>query len=656
MKKMKTIQKTWGLLLTMAAALALTACNSDDKTTEAPPAPSGQQGEVKTIPYSVTVGGDEAATRATVDTDLKTLRFAAGDNLYISAPGRGDVQAVLTLKAGGEGQTSAAFEGQLTYTGDAPGDDLKLEAVLVGADNQLYTVSGGRVTDKTYPTTTFCKDVDEAVRQYSSLTGSATFGSRSFTLTQGTAFLDFSITFSGGPSAGDVLSATYSRAGTAECSFSVTTASDGGNVVARFVLPVEAGKDFDHSELAIDGGGRISFGGSAEIKPKVYRVVRSHIVLLSKIASGFTAQDGDVLTGTAENKNIQIADGASVTLSGVTITDYDYAGITCQGDATITLVGTNSVTYTNVAYIGHPAIQAGPSGTTLEIKGGGSLTATGGGNAAGIGSGNNGTCGDITISGGTVTATGGEDAAGIGSGNYGTCGDITISGGTVTATGCGNAAGIGAGFCATCGDITISGGTITANGGKDAPGIGSGSGAKLGSNIASCGDITISGGSGTATAGAGCPVDIGAGNYGSTCGTVSVAPGTIGGNDPVSCQLTLRYYLNYQQSGEMVTSTPAFNVNEANSDITITVTIDGNDYTATGKYTAGSTVTITLPRVENKTITVTSANTGYDNSENPVRPGGGGGSQPTADFVGTLSGVTIPSGTNHLGTVNLIKQ
>ena len=108
MKKMKTIQKTWGLLLTMAAALALTACNSDDKTTEAPPAPSGQQGEVKTIPYSVTVGGDEAATRATVDADLKTLRFAAGDQLYLSAPGRDDVQAVLTLKAGGEGQTSCS--------------------------------------------------------------------------------------------------------------------------------------------------------------------------------------------------------------------------------------------------------------------------------------------------------------------------------------------------------------------------------------------------------------------------------------------------------------------------------------------------------------------------------------------------------------------
>ena len=634
MKKMKTIQKTWGLLLTMAAALALTACNSDDKTTEAPPAPSGQQGEVKTIPYSVTVGGDEAATRATVDDDLKTLRFAEGDQLYISAPGRDDVQAVLTLKAGGEGQTSAAFEGQLTYTGDAPGDDLKLEAVLVGADNQLYTISGGRVTDKTYPTTTFCEDVDEAVRQFSSLTGSATFGSRSFTLTQGTAFLDFSITFSGGPSAGDVLSATYSRAGTAECSFSVTTASDGGNVVARFVVPVEAGKDFDHSDLAIDGR-HISFGGTAEIKPKVYRVAR-RIVNLSAITSGFTAQDGDVLTGSATFKSIFIAAGASVTLSGATISDFDYPGLTCLGSATITLVGLNSV---NTTLYKDPAIQAGPSDTTLEIKGDGSLTATGDGGCVGIGSRFLGSCGDIIISGGNITATGGNNGAGIGSGRNGTCGDITISGGTVTATGSNNGAGIGSGNGGSCGNIIISGGSVTATGGDNASGIGSGYKGK-------CGDITISGGNVTATAGSGCSVDIGPGVDG-TCGTVSVAPGTVSCIGEIECQFTLAYYLNSTVIGPLVSpSDPAYNVTPA----TITVSIDGKTYSSAAISPEGSnmvTVTILLPRCENKTITVTSANTPYGYTT----------PQPTATFSGTLSNVTISaSGTNNFGTVNLIKQ
>ena len=637
---MKTIQKTWGLLLTMAAALALTACNSDDKTTEAPPAPSCQQGEVKTIPYSVTVGGDEAAMRATVDADLKTLRFAAGDQLYISASGRDDVQAVLTLKAGGEGQTSAAFEGQLTYTGDSPADDLTLDAVLVGADNQLYTISGGRVTDKTYPTTTFCKDVDEAVRQYSSLTGSATFASRSFTLTQGTAFLDFSITLLDGTEAGWSKSYTYYRAGSAVCSSDVTAENDGGNVVARFVLPVEAGDHFDHSELAIDDGGRISFGGSAEIKPKVYRVARSsRIVNLQTIAEGFMAQDGDVLTDCAENKSISIAAGASVTLSDVTISDYSHPGLTCLGSATITLVGTNSVATTHYDVL---AIQAGPSGTTLEIKGDGSLTATSGSDAAGIGSRNHGKCGNITISGGTVTATGGSDGAGIGSGVTGSCGNITISGGTVTATGGSNGAGIGSGNHGKCGNITISGGTVTATGSNRGAGIGSGYEGK-------CGNITISGGSGTATAGSDCPFDIGPG-VDSTCGTVSVASGTISGIWVlvlVECQFTVAYYLSSKVVGGIVSpSGIAYNVTPA----TITVSIDGKTYSSAAISPEGGnmvTATILLPSCENKTLTITSPDTPYGYTT----------PQSTATFSGTLSGVTIsPSGTNYLGEVNLIKQ
>lgn len=76
---MKTKKLLWATL-SMTAALMMTACSSDDNdTTEAPVAPS----TTKTIPYTVTVGGDKATTRATVDSDNKTLRFATGDKLYI---------------------------------------------------------------------------------------------------------------------------------------------------------------------------------------------------------------------------------------------------------------------------------------------------------------------------------------------------------------------------------------------------------------------------------------------------------------------------------------------------------------------------------------------------------------------------------------------
>ena len=273
------------------------------------------------------------------------------------------------------------------------------------------------------------------------------------------------------------------------------------------------------------------------------------------------------LTGTLDVANypvkISIADGATVTLDGVTINGVSdvaadaasssvaWAGITCEGDATIILSGANTV---KGFYWDYPGIHV-PVGKTLTIQGTGSLnassngvgcgigggykiscgsitissgtvTAKGGVSSAAIGSGYDGTCGDITISGGTVIAdiTNTDSGSGIGSGDDGTCGDITISGGTVTATGGDWGTGIGAGYGShkksECGNITISGGTVTATGGEKAAGIGTGYGQYYPSE---CGNITILNTvtQVTATKGSGAPNSIGAGNSG-TCGTVTI--------------------------------------------------------------------------------------------------------------------------------------
>ncbi len=193
------------------------------------------------------------------------------------------------------------------------------------------------------------------------------------------------------------------------------------------------------------------------------------------------------------SSSITVSDGEIICLYNTTYSASSGPAIICEGDATITLEGSNTV---STSARGYPAIQAGPSGKTLIIQGSGSLSATGdGGGGAGIGSGQGGTCGNISISGGTVTATGEESGAGIGSGYQGTCENITISGGEVTATGGEAAAGIGSGWYSTCGDITISGGEVTATGGDKAAGIGSGY------YYSTCGNITISGGEVTATGG-----------------------------------------------------------------------------------------------------------------------------------------------------------
>ena len=241
-----------------------------------------------------------------------------------------------------------------------------------------------------------------------------------------------------------------------------------------------------------------------------------------------------------------IPDGETYTLDGATINVNSGPAIRCEGDATIILNGTNTVT---ASAEGQPAIFI-PEGKTLTIQGTGSLTAestnnggagigggyqggtsyagincgniiiesgtvTATGDAAGIGGGVYGFCGTITINGGTVTATG--RSTGIGTGSHGTCGDININGGTVTATGGDGAAGIGSGSQGTCDAISISGGTITANGGQYGAGIGSGT-------HGTCGDITISSGvtSVEATMGYEAGAPIGKGKNSNGCGSISI--------------------------------------------------------------------------------------------------------------------------------------
>ena len=167
--------------------------------------------------------------------------------------------------------------------------------------------------------------------------------------------------------------------------------------------------------------------------------------------------------------DVTIPDGKTVVLSGVNISS---GSITCSGNVTMILLGSNSVTATQY----NAAIKIGGPGTTLTITGSGSLPAQGGKNSAGIGTerANNAsiTCGDITINGGRVTATGGMGAAGIGTGlSTGAdasngCGAITIGTGviSVTANKGKNSNSIGKGVAdmggtQTCGTITI-GGTI----------------------------------------------------------------------------------------------------------------------------------------------------------------------------------------------------
>lgn len=526
-----------GAALSMMAALMMTACSNDDNTIES----AAQQNVAKTIPYTVTVNGG-TATRATVQSDNKTLYFADGDKLYVTGT---KIKGVLNIQAGngsttGPGTASATFSGDLTYSGEgSPAADLELTATLVSVqqrDGSEVTINAttGAVTVN-YPTTAYCADVASAVQKFSNLTGTSRYDTKSFTLSQQTAFLSFAVKLKSSVAAGDAVTATVKNGSTTLSTASVTTTTDASsNVVADFVLPVAKGTVLSGATVTIGTLATLGVGGdvATTLDGKVYNVTRS-IVDLASCSDSYAAQDGDYITYSDIyyfDGYVTIANGATVTLGGAKIESYssDYAAIHCLGDANIVLAGGTTNTVEAYRYAGIFV----PESKTLTISGTGRLEATGTG-GAGIGGAYDvlspqfTSCGNIRITGGNITATGYDYCAGIGGGHNGSCGNISIEGGTIVATptsfnGNGGAAGIGSGCEGSCGNISITGGSVTATGSdyhnsEGAAGIGSG-------YRGSCGTITI--GSDVtkiiATMSLGAVAPIGKGYSASSCGTITI--------------------------------------------------------------------------------------------------------------------------------------
>ena len=176
-----------------------------------------------------------------------------------------------------------------------------------------------------------------------------------------------------------------------------------------------------------------------------------------------------VITGKNDNLQIILQAGADVTLQDAALSYTGLSPILCQGDASLTLAGSNTLTATSVAW----NFESGTgiyveSGTlTIDAKSGASLAInrTGGGAnqlyGAGIGVTENA---NLIINGGTIIvndideSSGYDSGAGIGGLYDKTSGNITIAGGTITI---GQpswwSAGIGGGGSGNCKNITITG-------------------------------------------------------------------------------------------------------------------------------------------------------------------------------------------------------
>ena len=153
-----------------------------------------------TIPYKAVVQGSELTRASISDSSFGEgvhYLFQTGDRLFIvdAATGGENLWGVLTLISG-ENTGSGIFEGTLNCT-VSPTDETRLSATLVGPDQALYTISlsGDKITGPTYPPSIPYEagGLADYVKKYSHFTSSSLFGARSFTLTQQTVFLNFSI-------------------------------------------------------------------------------------------------------------------------------------------------------------------------------------------------------------------------------------------------------------------------------------------------------------------------------------------------------------------------------------------------------------------------------------------------------------------------------
>lgn len=275
-----------GALPVMTAFLVMAACNkvdvlSDDNTSdETSDVTSEVTSEPEiTIPYTVTVGSCEPDTRATVDADFQTLRFAAGDKLYITGT---NIKGVLNITSGVGETSGATFSGNLIFSGEGtPSDDLALTATLVSAQQTVgYEVSvnsAGAVTVN-YPTTAYCSDVYEAIQKYSLLTGNSTYAEKSFSLDQKSSFFNFEITFEDGTKSGTKLTAVVNNYGKIIGNANVITTTVDEKVVAKFVLPLTSGKLLNGASVKMGDKVAIPFGSTWDSKTvigKVYNVKKT---------------------------------------------------------------------------------------------------------------------------------------------------------------------------------------------------------------------------------------------------------------------------------------------------------------------------------------------------------------------------------------------
>ena len=463
--------------LSMAALVfvgaIITGCSTDDDSK------SLDQPASKTVTLTTTISMDgSATTRALTEEGVKT--FDEGEQIAVIYTNTSSerVKAV----------SNALVAGDITNSGKTAKITVTLENPVAGSVNYIYPAAMAN-SDGTPNLSALCmqdgtQPTLAAKLDYAKGSGDMTESSGVFTL-PGIALKNqltickFKVKNSGGTEiTGNITGLTVSD-GTN--TYTVSRAAAEGPIYVA-MQPVSSDKTLSFVANDASNSYYKSVTGKTLAANNQYPITvtmsTGTTTNLSTLSADYVAGNGETLTGTlAASRKISIAAGATVILKnvdinyGTTLTASFYAGITCLGDATLIVSGTD---YVKSFDDGYPGIFV-PSGSTLTITGSGTLYADGPkDDGAGIGSGRDNieayrACGNIVLQGGTIWATGGSGAAGIGSGataNYvapqtgtpSSCGYITIKSSVTSVLarkGKGVEKSIGEGQNSNCGTVTI---------------------------------------------------------------------------------------------------------------------------------------------------------------------------------------------------------
>lgn len=463
--------------LSMAALVFMgaitTGCSTEDDSK------SLDQPASKTVTLTTTISMDgSATTRALTEAGVKT--FAVGEQIAVVYTNTRSerVKAV----------SSALQAGDITNSGKTAKITVTLTDPVAGSVDYIYPASMAN-NDGTPNLSALCmqdgtQPTLAAKLDYAKGSGAMTVNGNEYTL-PGIALKNqltickFKVKNSGGTEiTGNITGLTVSD-GTN--TYTVSRAAAAGPIYVA-MLPVSNDKTLSFVANDASNSYYKSVTGKTLAANNQYPITvtmsTGTTTNLSTLSADYVAGNGETLTGTlAASRKISIAAGATVILKnvdinyGTTLTASFYAGITCLGDATLIVSGTD---YVKSFDDGYPGIFV-PSGSTLTITGSGTLYADGPkDDGAGIGSGRDNieayrACGNIVLQGGTIWATGGSGAAGIGSGataNYvapqtgtpSSCGYITIKSSVTSVLarkGKGVEKSIGEGQNSNCGTVTI---------------------------------------------------------------------------------------------------------------------------------------------------------------------------------------------------------